>query len=101
MNIPMLYKCKNCEGDFPWHDYNSETERCLDCWNKDEIINNTKIHLSIGDRVRVLFGKTINVNLRIKTENEPGRCESTSSARVDRIIDLSRWRKRQGEGIEI
>lgn len=65
-------------------------------WNKDEIISNTKVHLSMIDRVRVLFGKTIHVNLRTKTENEPGRCESSSSARVDKIINLSRWRKKQG-----
>ena len=57
---------------------------------KDEIITNTSINLSIMDRIRVLFGKTIRLEVRVKTENEIGRNETSSVARVDKFIKFKR-----------
>lgn len=53
-------------------------------WWEDDIIHNVTVHLSFCDRVKVLFGKTLYVDGRIKCEYAPGRVEGSSKPWVAR-----------------
>jgi hypothetical protein len=47
---------------------------------------NVEAFLSWRDRLRVLFGKTLHVDVRCHTENLPGRCESQSTVYAEPFI---------------
>jgi hypothetical protein len=53
---------------------------------QDCIHTNVQVYLNWKDRLKVLLGKTLHVDVRIHTENIPGRCESESHVWAERLI---------------
>jgi hypothetical protein len=53
---------------------------------KDCIHTNVQVYLGWKDRLKVLLGKTLHVDVRIHTEKIPGRCQSESHVWTERLI---------------
>jgi hypothetical protein len=51
----------------------------------DTIHTNVEIKFDWRDRVRILFGKTAHCDVRVDTENLPGRCQGRTKAWVEPI----------------
>lgn len=55
-------------------------------WAGDQIRNRTTCHFSFMDRLRILFGMTVEVSIRLNVEHAPGKMETLSDVYVDRWI---------------
>lgn len=53
---------------------------------KDGIVISTQVHLSFGDRLRVMFGRKFEVITHTDTENVIGQNITRSRVHVDRFI---------------
>lgn len=60
---------------------------------KDGIVLTTEINLSLGDRLRVLFGQKLEVTTHTDTENVIGLNQTRSRVHVDRFV---KWKSGQG-----
>lgn len=66
---------------------------------KDRVHTEVGIHLSFGDRVKVLFGWHIKVDTRTLTENVVGIARSRSSIRITIPNWLLRWRMHKNRSV--
>ena len=55
-------------------------------WAKDGISNRTQVSLSFMDRIRVLFGARLEVDVFTAIENSPGRMETRGCVHVARLL---------------
>ncbi len=61
-------------------------------WAKDQIHTSVEIVLSFKDKLRVLFGAPLFVEVYTSTENEVGRAKSRSKAHAGRLFRLRKGR---------
>lgn len=66
----------------------------LEDWAEDRVYSSVEVHLDWRDRLRVLFGRCLYVDVRVSTEHAPGRTLGTSRAWVARWIPP--WARRRG-----
>ncbi len=57
---------------------------------KDEVITTTTIEFSILDRLRILFGRKCDLQVRTKTQHLPGDVISESKAMVYKLFPKHR-----------
>ncbi len=61
-------------------------------WAKDQVRTDVQIMLCFKDKLKVLFGAPLSVEVYTSTENEVGRAESQSKVHVGRLIRLRKGR---------
>ncbi len=59
-------------------------------WAKDQILNRVDIFLSFKDRLKVLLGAPLWIDVYNSTENPVGKVEGKSKAYVGRLIKLKK-----------
>ena len=67
----------------------------LEAWAEDALYINTRINLTFRDRLRVLFGRTLELRTMTMTEAKPGRVSTWSAVTVGTFC--TRWATR-GKG---
>lgn len=68
-------------------------------WARDEIFSDVTVHFGWTDRLLILIGRPVTVNVRTVVGNPPGPCATTSSAWANRIHWP--WQKRPGGYAEV
>lgn len=58
----------------------------LEDWAEDRIYTSVEVRLGWLDRLRVLFGRLLYVDVQVSTEHAPGRTLGTSRAWVARWV---------------
>lgn len=69
---------------------NTTAEHLLPEWAKDCIYSDVQVHLDWLDRIRVLFGRVVEVRLMTDCENAPGRLQTTTTVHVPPIYQRRR-----------
>lgn len=59
----------------------------------DAIYSDVIVNLSLGDRLRVLFGRKLSITVYTKTENLVGKTQGISSVYVDKFFPIRRIMK--------
>ena len=63
-------------------------------WARDEIYTDVTVQFDWTDRLLILLGRSVSVNVRTVVGNAPGRCASKTSAWAHRI--RWPWQRRHG-----
>jgi hypothetical protein len=58
----------------------------LEDWAEDRIFTGVEIHLDWMDRLRVLCGRPLHVDVKVSCEHAPGRTAGSSRIWIERFI---------------